>query len=92
MFQFFLSDPNARSSGAEILDETGLLSGTLYPILKRLENEGVLVSEWETLNKDEVQMGTPRRRFYKLTGKGKRVATESVSEHLKGFGFLGGTV
>jgi PadR family transcriptional regulator, regulatory protein PadR len=52
--------------GFEISKITGLKSGTLYPILARLEGAGWLTSGWEA----EVQPGRPRRRYYRLTGVG----------------------
>jgi hypothetical protein len=49
------------ASGAVIAKETGLASGSLYPILKRLEDAGWLSSEWE--KGDPSELGRPRRRF-----------------------------
>lgn len=40
--------------------------GTLYPLLRRLESQGVLVSEWRTGD------GSPRR-YYTLSGEGRRI-------------------
>lgn len=70
-----------RASGAEIARTTGLASGTLYPILLRLEGCGWLSSEWEF--GDPVTMGRPRRRFYMLTGEGAAKARE-VAKDLHG--------
>jgi PadR family transcriptional regulator PadR len=52
--------------GFEVIKATGLPSGTLYPILARLEAAGWLESDWEA----QPASGGPRRRFYKLTGDG----------------------
>ena len=57
-------------SGAEISKETGLASGSLYPILMRLEKAGWLLSEWEA--GDPATLGRPRRRFYRVTALGQR--------------------
>jgi PadR family transcriptional regulator, regulatory protein PadR len=57
-------------SGAEIGKCTKLASGTLYPILFRLEEAGWLQSRWET--EDPSILGRPRRRFYRLTAEGAR--------------------
>lgn len=51
--------------GWEIMQMTGLASGTVYPILARLEGTGYLDSEWE-----DSQSSRPRRRLYRLTDKG----------------------
>ena len=56
-------------SGAEVAKRTHLASGTLYPILFRLEHEGWASSEWEAVEPAEVKR--PRRRLYKLTGLGE---------------------
>jgi DNA-binding PadR family transcriptional regulator len=52
--------------GYDLSRETGLKSGTLYPILMRLEQQGWLEAEWET----EPAPGRPRRHLYRLTGMG----------------------
>ncbi|AHH99699.1 hypothetical protein GCM10010174_17250 [Kutzneria viridogrisea] len=57
--------------GLEIIQSTRLASGTVYPILARLERQGCLHSRWET---DEVQARGPRRRFYRLTPLGLALA------------------
>jgi PadR family transcriptional regulator, regulatory protein PadR len=59
-------------SGAEIGRSAKLQSGTLYPILLRLEQAGWLKSRWEAATPQE--LGRPRRRFYQLTGIGARNA------------------
>jgi PadR family transcriptional regulator, regulatory protein PadR len=57
-------------AGADIGRAAELQSGTLYPILFRLERENWVVSRWEVENPQE--LGRPRRRLYKLTGLGAR--------------------
>ena len=67
-------------SGVEIGREAKLKSGTLYPILMRLEACGWLESRWET--EEPQALGRPRRRFYKATGIGAtraRAATEELA-------------
>jgi DNA-binding PadR family transcriptional regulator len=56
--------------GFELLKVTGLKSGTLYPILARLESAGWLSSGWESAE----TAGRPRRRYYRLTGVGATAA------------------
>jgi PadR family transcriptional regulator, regulatory protein PadR len=53
-------------------------SGTLYPLLQRLENAGWLKSEWEEVDPSEA--GRPRRRLYKLTGHGQTRAVRELAE------------
>jgi PadR family transcriptional regulator PadR len=60
--------PGEGLSGAQIARTTKLASGTLYPILGRLEQAGWLESQWET--DDPHTLGRPRRRFYQITGLG----------------------
>ena len=57
--------------GFDVMDVTGLPSGTVYPVLRRLEDEGLVRSRWEkaTLAHDE---GRPPRRYYEATGSGER--------------------
>jgi PadR family transcriptional regulator PadR len=65
-------------SGAEIARSTKLASGTLYPILLRLEEAGWVESRWETA--DPHELGRPRRRLYKATGFGARRARAAFRE------------
>jgi len=65
-------------SGAEIGKRTGLQSGTLYPILARLEKVKWLQSKWE--QGDPSELGRPRRRLYQLTGLGVRSARSTYRE------------
>jgi PadR family transcriptional regulator, regulatory protein PadR len=74
----FLSHPTLSLSGAEIAKATGVGSGTLYPLLARLERVGWLTSNWESI--DPRTAGRPRRRLYRLTGVGQRSAQQALSE------------
>ncbi|MEV4201432.1 PadR family transcriptional regulator [Micromonospora globbae] len=65
----FLGDPDREWYGLELMRETELPSGTLYPVLARMEAEGWLTSERET-EKAHGQ-GRPRRRYYTLTELGR---------------------
>ena len=67
-----MSSPRDELSGAEIGRLTKLPSGTLYPILFRLEQAQWLRSRWE--NEDPRVLGRPRRRFYCITGVGAKNA------------------
>lgn len=61
--------------GADLGRRTGFGSGTLYPMLMRLEEAGWISSAWEP--GDPRELGRPRRRFYRMTDEG-RAATAVV--------------
>lgn len=67
--------PDTELYGLEIVELTGLLPGTIYPILARLEHAGWLSSRWEVI--DQHAEGRPRRRYYRLTVEGAAAATEA---------------
>jgi len=73
-----LQAPTNDLSGAAIARASGLASGTLYPILMRLEASGWLTSQWEDANPSEVKR--PRRRLYRLTGSGERAARAAFED------------
>jgi len=52
--------------GLQLTKELGLPSGTVYPLLERLEREGFVVSQW-----DSEQARGPRRRLYSITEEGR---------------------
>ena len=60
--------------GYDLSRETALKSGTLYPILMRLEQHGWLEATWE----EEPAPGRPRRHLYRLTGAGAEEAAAMV--------------
>ena len=57
---------------------TGLPSGTLYPVLQRLQDAGWLRAEWEQI--DPVAQGRPARRYYRLTPSGVEQARVALAE------------
>jgi PadR family transcriptional regulator PadR len=71
-------------SGADIAKSTQLSSGTLYPILYRLEQVGWVNSHWEV--GDPALLGRPRRRYYRVTAEGARRVKEVVRELTPGNG------
>jgi PadR family transcriptional regulator len=77
VLRFLLEAPSRHRSGAEIGRATKTGSGTLYPLLARLEAAGWLASEWEAI--DPHQAGRPRRRLYRLTGEGQRNAHAALA-------------
>ena len=74
VLEAFLENPTDELAGADVQKRGGLASGTLYPILLRLESAGWLVSRWETV--DPSIIGRPRRRLYRVTPTGLRRASE----------------
>jgi PadR family transcriptional regulator PadR len=81
-----LDAPAEEVYGFELSRASGLPSGTIYPILRRLEDEGWLASRWEDI--DEGQEGRRRRRYYRLTGSGSRLASEAVVQQRHGLRML----
>jgi PadR family transcriptional regulator PadR len=61
--------------GFDMIDATGLPSGTIYPALRRLEGAGCLASEWE--DEKEVE-GRPPRCYYTLTPEGQALLEKAV--------------
>jgi PadR family transcriptional regulator, regulatory protein PadR len=78
VLRFLLDAPLVAHSGAEIARATQVLSGTLYPMLIRLEGAGWLRSEWEQI--DPREQGRPRKRFYGLTSLGQNSASSALTE------------
>ncbi|MDG4770944.1 helix-turn-helix transcriptional regulator [Solwaraspora sp. WMMD792] len=77
--------PDQQRYGLEIVESTGLLPGTVYPILARLEQAGWLHSQWEAV--DEHAAGRPRRRYYRLTADGVaavQVARATAAQRRRG--------
>ena len=62
--------PACWRHGYDIAKQTGLKSGTLYPILIRLAEQGLLEASWE----DGQPAGRPRRHLYRLTAEGVAAA------------------
>jgi PadR family transcriptional regulator PadR len=56
--------------GFDIMEVTGLPSGTIYPALRRLEKDSFVRGDWED-KKAAVRQDRPPRRYYKLTRQGK---------------------
>lgn len=64
--------------GYDLMKETGLLSGTLYPLLMRMTDQGLVEAEW----RDPVQSGRPARHVYRLTAKGTAFVRTVESDRL----------
>jgi DNA-binding PadR family transcriptional regulator len=67
--------------GFDIMDATGLTSGTVYPTLDRLEGLGFLKSRWEP-EQDAHREGRPARRYFRLTAAGA-TALEAALQRYK---------
>jgi DNA-binding PadR family transcriptional regulator len=63
--------------GFQIIEETGLTSGTVYTSLGRLERDGYVTSRWENARTAH-QEKRPPRRYYAITASGERVLRESI--------------
>ena len=68
-----VSDPSAHWYGYQLMKSANLPSGTLYPMLARLQGQGLVTSQWEPA---PAEAGRPPRRYYQLTGEGVRVARQ----------------
>ena len=67
--------PDTWRYGYELGAEVGLASGSLYPILMRLSDRGLLESTWE----EQPPRGRPPRHLYRLTAAGVAVAREHAA-------------
>src|SRR5690348_10091210 len=77
VLESLLADPQRELYGAEIGELAGLRSGTVHPILARLEGVGWLQSRWEEI--DPQAEGRPARRYYLLTAEGVRAAQAALA-------------
>lgn len=69
-----------RRFGFDLMDATGLTSGTVYPALERLEELGYVRSKWE----DEAtarREARPARRYFEITPQGSRALAEAVARY-----------
>jgi PadR family transcriptional regulator PadR len=82
VLEAFLDNPSEELAGSDVQKRGKLASGTLYPILLRLESAGWFVSRWETV--DPAQVGRPRRRLYRLTPSGLARASEVFASFGRG--------
>jgi DNA-binding PadR family transcriptional regulator len=77
VLQALLADPERERYGVEVGELAGLRSGTVHPILARLEGVGWLRSHWEDV--DPRAEGRPARRYYRLTADGARAAQAALA-------------
>jgi DNA-binding PadR family transcriptional regulator len=68
--------PGAWRHGYDLMKETGLQSGTLYPLLIRLTDQRLAEAEW----REPAQPGRPARHAYRLTAEGVALARAVETE------------
>ena len=80
--RILLSALSARAQqwrhGYDLMKETGLLSGTLYPLLMRMTEQGLVEAEW----REPAQPGRPARHAYRLTAEGLALARLSEDDRV----------
>jgi DNA-binding PadR family transcriptional regulator len=76
--------PLGARYGFDIMDATGLPSGTVYPVLGRLERDGYVRSKWESHSVAQREKRPPRR-YYEITASGARALADSA-EHYRTLG------
>jgi PadR family transcriptional regulator PadR len=82
VLEAFLATPTEQLAGADVHQRCGIASGTLYPILLRLESAGWFVSQWESIEPSSA--GRRRRRLYRMTSTGLRRASEVFASFNRG--------
>jgi PadR family transcriptional regulator PadR len=80
LLESLLQSPAEWRYGYDLSHETGLKSGTLYPILMRLAEKSLLATRWE----EAVVPGRPPRHMYRLTALGQQWARATVPSAHKG--------
>ena len=68
---------NGTHHGFDVIDETGLPGGTVYPALSRLRRDGFVTSTWEPIAVARTE-GRPPRRYYTVTGDGLKTLNEAL--------------
>ena len=71
---------NGHHHGFDIMDATALPSGTVYPILRRLDAAGLVRSTWEREGVARREQRPPRR-YYELSSAGVIVAREAAARY-----------
>jgi DNA-binding PadR family transcriptional regulator len=76
---FLDAGETGRLYGLQIMKEAGIASGTMYPILDRLERAGWIKGQWGSPE----EPGRPARRYYTLTGVGISEASRAMSDYVQ---------
>jgi DNA-binding PadR family transcriptional regulator len=66
--------------GFDIMDATGLTSGTVYPTLDKLESLGYVTSKWEDVKKARRDKRPPRR-YFDLTAAGAQALAAALTKY-----------
>jgi DNA-binding PadR family transcriptional regulator len=66
--------------GFDIMDVTGLPSGTVYPALRRLERDGLITAKWED-EATAISEQRPARRYYRMTKAGRQSMARLVEKY-----------
>ena len=69
-------DPTEWRYGYDLCQQTGLKAGSMYPILMRLADRGLLETTWET----NLKSGRPPRHLYRLTDSGVALAAQLAED------------
>jgi len=77
VFQVLLEAPSDEVYGLQVTRASGLSPGSVYAILRRLRDEGLLDGRWEEV--DASEQGRPPRYYYWLTAEGRRVARRETA-------------
>ncbi|PRY43297.1 PadR family transcriptional regulator [Umezawaea tangerina] len=78
VLRVLLEDATTPRYGLDIARQAGLKTGTLHPILARLQEAGWIESYWED-PADHEDQGRPRRRYYRFTGSGATAACQAIA-------------
>jgi PadR family transcriptional regulator PadR len=78
VLQALVAAPSSWRHGYDLARETGLKSGSLYPILVRLADRKLVEARWE----DGQPAGRPRRHLYRLTADGRAAASAALAAAL----------
>lgn len=78
VLRVMLTDPSTPQYGYDLMKAAKLPSGTLYPMLARLQQDGLMASEWEAQR--ENAGGLLLRKYYRLTAEGLRVARLELAQ------------
>jgi PadR family transcriptional regulator len=78
VLKVLLAAPDAEIYGLDVIRESNLAPGTVYPLLQRLLDAGWVTDRWESL--DASEQGRPARRYYRLTPGGIAKAQAALSK------------
>src|SRR5699024_2111474 len=78
VLRVFLADPAQHRFGYDLMKQTNLPSGSLYPVLARLERSGWIIGEFEQINERDEER--PARRLYRFTPEGRERGQLALAE------------